>query len=174
MNLPEGVNARYSGLSLTMKGPKGEAVRKLFAPGVRIKAEGSKVMIEYGKKAGKKAKKLVGSLTAHLKNMARGVTEGHVYKMKICSGHFPMNVTVSGNEMVIKNFFGEKWPRKVKIGPAVKVKVDGADITVESADKEAASQFAASVEQMTKRTQFDRRIFMDGIYITSKDGKEIK
>ena len=32
--------------------------------------------------------------------MIRGVSEGHVYKMKICSGHFPMNVSLSGNVVI--------------------------------------------------------------------------
>ena len=117
---------------------------------------------------------MVGTAKAHIKNMIKGVTEGHVYKMKICSGHFPMTVTVTGQELLIKNFFGEKFPRRIKFDNSVKVKVDGQEVVIESPNKDAASHCAAAIEQITKRSNFDRRVFMDGIYITHKDGKELK
>jgi len=47
--------------------------------------------------------------------MIRGVTEGYTYKLKICSGHFPMNVSLKGDVLEIKNFIGESVPRKLKI-----------------------------------------------------------
>ena len=47
-----------------------------------------------------------------------------------------MNVNVAGNEFIIKNFIGEKVPRKLKLSPEVKVKVEGDFITVEGNNKE--------------------------------------
>ena len=56
----------------------------------------------------------------------------------------------------------------------MKAKVEGANVIMESASKESVGQAAASVEQLTKRSNYDTRVFADGIYITVKDGKEIK
>ena len=47
-------------------------------------------------------------------------------------------------------------------------------IEVEGTDKELTSQQAASIEQLTRRPGYDKRVFQDGIYIIEKDGKRIK
>ena len=54
-----------------------------------------------------------------------------------------------------------------------KVTITGTEITIESINKELAGQMAANIEQLTKRTDFDRRKFQDGIYIVTKDGQNI-
>ena len=117
---------------------------------------------------------MVQTFTAHIKNLVKGVTEGHMYKLKICSGHFPMNVSVTGNEFIVKNFIGEKVPRKVELVKGTTVKVEGSDVIIEGIDREKTGMMAARIEQMTRRPGFDTRIFQDGIYIVEKDGKEIK
>jgi large subunit ribosomal protein L6 len=85
-----------------------------------------------------------------------------------------MNVAVQGNQVIIKNFIGEKVPRVLDLLPGVKVSVDGTTVNVEGVDKELASQTAASIEQLTRRPGYDNRIFQDGVYIVNKDGKEVK
>ncbi len=87
---------------------------------------------------------------------------------------FPDERSANKNELVINNFLGEKIPRKLQLKDNVDVKVEGEIITVKSFDKELAGQTAASIEQLTRRTNYDIRIFMDGIWIIEKDGKEIK
>ena len=85
-----------------------------------------------------------------------------------------MTVAVSGDEFTIQNFLGEKVPRKLKIKEGAEVKVEGEEISVEGVDKEIISQTAASIEQLTRISNRDRRIFQDGCYIIMKDNKEIK
>ena len=114
------------------------------------------------------------SFVAHAKNMQKGVTEGHHYLLRICSGHFPMNVTVSKNEFVVKNYVGERVPRSMKLPSGVEVKVNGRDITVDSTDKNLAGMVASRIEGLKKRANFDKRRFQDGIYIVIKDGKEVR
>ena len=106
--------------------------------------------------------------------MIKGVAEGHVYRLKICSGHFPMNVSVSGNEFSVANFLGEKTPRKLSVKEGASVKVEGQEVVVESMNKELAGQTAADIELLTKVKGRDRRIFQDGIFIINKDGKELE
>lgn len=170
--LPEGVTAAVSGKKIDLKGPKGELSREFRFKGVEFSQEGDTVTVST-KDPSKREKRLVGTAAAHLKNMVKGVTDGHQYKLKICAGHFPMNVATSGNELSVKNFFGEKVPRVLKIREGATVTVEGDTITVESASKELAGLVSAEIEQLTKRGNFDGRIFQDGIYITNKDGKEL-
>ena len=171
--LPDGITASVSGRIIALKGPKGETSRKISAANLTVTVSGNKVLIESGSD-GKKEKTLVGSMRAHLVNMVKGVRDGHAYRMKVCFTHFPITVTVAGNQLLVKNFLGEKTPRKIELPANVKVKVEGADITIESSDKEIAGKTAAAIEQITKRANYDKRVFGDGIYITVKDSKEIK
>ncbi len=173
VELPEGVSVSFDGKNVTVKGPKGEVTRKLYSPMVEFRADGNKVEIII-KKMRKKEKALLGTYKAHLKNMGKGVTVGHTYKLKICSGHFPMNVSYNNQLLSIKNFIGEKVPRTLDVPAGAELKVDGDIITIDSSDKELAGQLAASIEKLTKRPGFDKRIFQDGIYIIEKDGKSIE
>ena len=103
IELPEGVSAEVEGTTIKVKGPKGEVKKTFIHPRVSILINAGKIILD-SKKATKKEKVVLGTFTAHLKNMVKGVQEHFVYKLKICSGHFPMNVSLSGNNLVIKNF----------------------------------------------------------------------
>jgi large subunit ribosomal protein L6 len=105
--------------------------------------------------------------------MMNGVIEPFVYTLKVCSGHFPMNISYSNNTFTVKNFIGEKIPRVLGIRQGVDLVLNGEEITVTSINKELAGQTAASIETLCKRSGFDRRIFQQGIFITSKAGKQV-
>lgn len=171
VEIPEGVTATLDASKFTVKG-KTEASRSFVYPKIELKIEGQKVILHTAKGT-KREKTIIGSFASHIKNLIQGVQEPHEYKLKICSGHFPMNVSVSGQEFVVKNFLGESVPRKVTLTPGADVKVDGTQITVTSADKEIAGQVAAKIEGLCRITNRDKRIFQDGCYITHKAGKEI-
>ena len=172
LEIPQGVSVESKDNSLVIKGSKGQVEKTFDSPRVDIKVSSDKITLT-AKSASKREKAIVYAYKAHLLNAITGTQEPFVYKLKICSGHFPMNVSVSGNKLVIKNFLGEKIPREVNIREGATVKVSGSEITVESPDKETAGQVAADIEQETRRPGFDRRIFQDGIYITDKAGKAI-
>lgn len=173
IELPEGVTASLNIRELIIKGPKGEIKREIKYHKMSIKIDGKKITIE-SNRATKESKKIIGSLEAHIKNMVRGSQENHSYTLKICSGHFPMNVSVSDSKLIVKNFLGEKVPRVLRLKQGAAVKVDGQLIQVSSASKELAGQVAADIEQLTRRPGFDTRVFQDGCYIIIKDGKELK
>jgi large subunit ribosomal protein L6 len=169
---PEGISFTKEGTNVLIKGPKGVVKRDFSNPSVKVSVTGNEITLAT-QTTSKKVKAVVFSYKAHLRNAFLGVKEGYNYKMKICSGHFPMNVSVAGSTLIIKNFLGEKVPRQVKLKQGVTVKVDGANILIDGVDKEIAGQVAADIEQSTKRPAFDRRIFQDGIYIIEKAGKAI-
>jgi large subunit ribosomal protein L6 len=172
IELKDGITTELVGGMLKIKGPKGEVQRDFVHPKISLKIEGNKIVLE-SKKSTKREKTIIGSFQAHIRNMVEGVDEPHTYKLKICSGHFPMNVTVQGQELSVKNFLGEAVPRKVTLVPGAKVKINGDEIVVTSADKEAAGQAAAQIESLCRITNRDKRIFQDGCYIVHKAGKDI-
>jgi large subunit ribosomal protein L6 len=173
LKLPDGVQASIEDRVISIKGPKGEVKKKLIEPSIKISVEGGKVIFRALVFA-KDQKKMLGTYRAHINNMVKGVTQGHEYQLKVCSGHFPMNVEAKGSVFQVKNYLGEKVPRKLNIRDGAQVKVEGDFVNVSGIDKELVAQTAADIEQLTRRSRFDKRIFQDGIYIVNKDGKEIK
>jgi large subunit ribosomal protein L6 len=170
--IPQGVTATAHGTTMTIKGAKGEVTRVVGSKAVQVTVEGDHIVLS-AKKATKKEKRTLETNAAHIRNMVKGAQHGHVYKLKICSGHFPMSVALKGDVFEVKNFIGEAVPRALKIIPGVKVTIAGADITVESVYKEHAGNQAAAIELLTRRPGYDTRVFQDGIYIVEKDGKKV-
>lgn len=173
IELKPGVTAQLEGSLLKVKGPKGEVSRVFLHPKISVSLEGNKVVL-FAPRSTKREKTMIGSFESHIVNMIKGVQAPFVYRLRICSGHFPMNVSVSGNEVVIKNFLGEAVPRKVDIIKGAEVKVNGEEIVVTSTDIEVAGQTAAKIESACRITNRDRRIFQDGCYITHKADKSMK
>jgi len=167
--LPHGVQATLDGRDLIVKGPKGETRRTLLQPGVSIVVEGTLVRVK-AVTASKREKRHAGSISAHIKNMIEGVQTPFQFKLKVCASHFPMNVSVQGNKLVVKNFLGEKIPREIMFDKGASVKVAGDIIEVESCDIELAGTTASKFENLTFVSKRDRRIFQDGIYVTHKPG----
>jgi large subunit ribosomal protein L6 len=170
--IPENTTIILDGGLFTVKGPKGEVKRRFHNPKITSKIIDNHVLFE-SIKATKREKKLIKSYLAHLKGMIKGVNQGHTYKLKICSGHFPMTASVKGNVFELKNFFGETVPRFITLPEGLNVKVDGQIIIIEGVDKEAASKAAALIELVSRRPGFDKRIFQDGVFIIEKDGEPI-
>ena len=170
VKIPDGVQVKLAGDQVLVAG-KGVALqRTLSHPRVTMAVESGEVKIrsEY---PDRRDGALVGTFAAHVRNMILGVTEGFTYEMKIVYSHFPVKATVKGEEFVIENFLGEKFPRRADIRGATKVEVKGDQVILTGPDIEAVSQTAANIEQATKIKGFDPRVFQDGIYITKKAGE---
>ncbi|MDK2849623.1 MAG: large subunit ribosomal protein [Candidatus Woesearchaeota archaeon] len=176
ITLPENVSARLEvkegSKILTIEGPKGSVSREFTHPLVNIVIDGNKITLEV-ENATKRHKTVLNTYQAHIKNMIKGVTEGFVYKLKICYSHFPMTVSIQKGELVVKNFYGEKYPRTLALPQDVDVKVNGDIIEVSGIDIEKVGNCATAIEQLTRITNRDRRIFQDGIFIIEKNGKSL-
>lgn len=168
--IPEGVTVEIASGIIKAKGPKGENEKNVSHPKIVISKKSDREIEVACKKAKKREKTMLYSFVAHIKNLVEGVRAGFTYKLKMCFSHFPMSVSVEKDEVVIKNFLGEKIPRRSKIFPGVHVKVDGSIIVVEGIDKESVSATAARIEQATRITNRDRRVFQDGCYVIERAG----
>jgi large subunit ribosomal protein L9e len=113
----------------------------------------------------------VRTVCSHIENMFVGVERGFMYKMRFVYSHFPINVTLTGDVVEIRNFLGEKRVRKVVLIPGVKyvrtanvkdqIELSGIDIA-------AVSLTAAKIQQATNIRKKDLRKFLDGIYVSEK------
>ena len=170
--LPSGITATIADGVVIVKGPKGEVSRNMKDPQIKIKQEGNSISFSAPKDT-KRQRRVINSLTAHLNNMIKGVQQPYTYRLKICSGHFPMNVSISGDQFIVKNFLGEKSPRTLKLKKGATVKVEGDQILVESCSKELAGQQASDIELLTAKRNRDLRVFQDGIYMIEKAGEKV-
>jgi large subunit ribosomal protein L6 len=172
IEIPPGVKVEIDKNIVSVKGAQGELKRKFKFKQIKFEVKDNKVIISC-KNSSKNEKRVMNTSTAHITNMIKGAAEKFEYQLKVCASHFPMTVEVKGNTALIKNFLGEKIPRKVKIIKGVDVDVQKEIITVKSADKELAGQTAANFEKATFISLRDRRVFQDGVFITKKAGREM-
>ncbi len=172
IEVPEGIEVEIAGPMLKVRGPEGESQKSFNINNVSITKKDNMILVG-NKIATKKEKKLINSAAAHIKNMITGVQKKFEYTLKVCFSHFPISVDIKGKEVLIKNFLGERVPRKTEIPENVEVKVDKDIIKVASVDKELAGQVAANFETATRIRKRDRRIFQDGIFMINKAGRDI-
>ena len=158
IEVPDSVKVELSNNELNISGPKG-SIKRWFRPSfVSISLDGSKITING------KNKMHENTARAHIQNMITGVTDGFERKMVIRYAHFPMNVEIKGKDIIIKNFIGEKVPRKTKISGDVTVKVKGQELIISGINKEDVGQTVANIRAITRIKGKDPRIFQDGIY----------
>jgi large subunit ribosomal protein L6 len=170
IELPDDVSASLDHLDLTVEGPNGSVTRRLWYPDVSVSVDGDAVAVE-SEANDAKTTATVGTFRSHVQNMVHGVTEGWEYQMTVLYSHFPMQVDVEGDEVVIDNFLGERSPRRTEIRGDTEVEIDGEDLVLRGPDKEAVGQTAADIEQLTRVKDKDTRVFQDGVYITQKPSK---
>jgi large subunit ribosomal protein L6 len=170
LQIPEEVTATVDHLDFEAEGPNGSVSRRLWYPDVSVSIEDDEVVIESDEEDAKTMSTL-GTFESHIRNMFHGVTEGWEYEMEVFYSHFPMDVSVQGDEIVIENFLGEKAPRTAPIHGDTDVEIDGELVHLTGPDIEAVGQTAADIEQLTRVTDKDVRVFQDGVYITQKPNR---
>jgi large subunit ribosomal protein L6 len=170
IDLPDDVDASVDHLDLTVEGPNGSVTRRLWYPDVTVSVADGAVHIDTPE-TDAKTLATVGTFRSHVENMVHGVTDGWEYEMKVFYSHFPMQVNVEGDEVVIENFLGERAPRRAPIHGDTEVSVDGEEITLSGPNIEDVGQTAADIEQLTRVSGKDTRVFQDGVYITSKPNR---
>ena len=172
IEIPEGFEVQIGEKTIEIKGNGKEIKKIMYYPTILIQVKDKKVILE-PKKFSKREKKMINTFQAHILNMFEGLNKEYEYRVEICSSHFPMSVNVENNEVVVKNFLGEKIPRKASIPEGITAKIEGNQIIITGIDKEKAGQTAANCEQSTRITNRDRRKFQDGLWIVKKGDKEL-
>jgi len=167
IKIPEGIEVSIERMVVTVSGPKGKISRDFAHSKLKISKNDSEIILKSPGK-GKRLTAVVGTITSHIKNMFKGVTEGHVYDMKVIYAHFPITVKVAGKDVLIENFMGERSKRVAKIVGNVKVTVQGDELILEGIDKEEVGQTAANIHTATHVKKMDPRVFQDGVYLAGR------
>jgi len=167
IEIPNGVQIELNNVKVKIVGPKGTLERDFYSPLFRkeitMKKNENKILISSESKR-KKVRAMLGTIDSHIVNMIEGVQEGFTVKLKIVYMHFPFTIKISGKDILINNFLGEKTPRKAEIINDCKVDVKGDEITVTGINKEDVGQTSANLEKATWIRNRDRRVFQDGIF----------
>lgn len=111
---------------------------------------------------------MVNTIIAHVKNLIEGVTHGYKYIMKIIYSHFPIKIEIKEGKVFIYNFLGERIPRIAKIVGNTKVEVKENYLIVSGNNIEEVGQTCNNIEQATRISRWDRRVFQDGIYLIER------
>jgi len=170
LEIPEDVSVSQDHLDLTVEGSQGTVTRRLWYPDIDVTVEDDVVAVESSEDDAK-TMSTIGTFESHIENMFHGVIEGWEYEMEVFYSHFPMQVNVEGDDVVIENFLGEKAARRTTVHGDTDVSVDGEELTVTGPDIEAVGQTAADIEQLTRINDKDVRVFQDGVYITQKPNR---
>jgi len=152
IEIPNGVQVEIDNFKVSVTGPKGKTEKdfysSLFSKTITVQKDGNQITIST-KLDRKKMKSMVGTMESIISNMIAGVTELYTAKLKIVYMHFPFTVKVSGKDVTVSNFLGEKTPRKASVLGDCKVDVQGDEITVTGISKEDVGQTAATLERTT-------------------------
>lgn len=169
VKIPSSVKITKEGSWIVVKGKVGTVKRDFLRVPATISIEGEKVTIKpYGKR--KRDLAVTNTVRSVIQSMIKGVEKGYTYKVKVIFAHFPISVKVKGKEIHVENFFGERSARVARIqGDATKVEVQGEDVLVKGPSLDDVSQTAANIEQSTKIKDKDQRVFLDGLYVYSRE-----
>ena len=171
IEIPDGVEVRVDGSIIEVKGPKGKVKKDVSKIPVKLSVSGKELTIEplIVRNVKRQHKAIVNTVLSILRNMMEGVQHGYTYKLKIVFSHFPLSVKVKDKSVLIENFIGERSPRVAEVVGDCKVSVEGEDIIIKGISIEDVSQTAANIENATRIKGKDLRVFLDGIYIYSRE-----
>jgi large subunit ribosomal protein L6 len=169
LEAPASVTIIKEGNVMAVKGKFGTVKKDFTKLPAAVTVQGNKITIKpYGRR--KRDLAVTNTARSLIASMIKGVEKGYTYKLKIIFAHFPISVKSRGKEVHVENFFGERSPRISQIiGDATKVSVIGEDVIVQGPSLEDVSQTAANIELSTKTKGKDQRVFLDGLYVYSKE-----
>jgi large subunit ribosomal protein L6 len=166
---PASVTIKKEGNLIEVKGPLGTVKKDFTKLPATVTVQGNMITIKpYGTR--KRDLAITNTARSIIGGMIKGVEKGYTYKLKIIFAHFPISVKVKGKEVHVENFFGERSARISRIiGESTKVSIAGEDVVIQGPSLEDVSQTAANIELSTRTKGKDQRVFLDGLYIYSKE-----
>ncbi len=171
VSIPDGVNVKVEGFRVSVSGKNGNLEKDFTSPlfrGVLKLESDGKVFKASTAETKRKIKSEVGAVASVVRGMIEGCQKNYTAKLKIIFMHFPITVKVSGQQLQITNFLGEKKPRAAEILAGCKVEVKGDEVFVSGNSREIVGQTCANIERASWIKARDRRVYQDGIFLTEK------
>jgi large subunit ribosomal protein L6 len=144
ITLPKGVEARFEGGVVLVKGPKG-SLRTPVVAGIGVKVENNVVSFTRGDEEGK-SRAFHGLMRALVANNVKGVSEGFKRELDIIGVGY--RAEVKGKEVVFQ--LGYSHPVKFAVPEGIDIVVDAktGHITITGIDKQKVGQTAAEIRSL--------------------------
>jgi large subunit ribosomal protein L9e len=170
IKIPEGVEVEVKARQIKVTGPRGSLSRNFKHINMALTKSEDNIRVDIWF-ASRTQVACVRTVCSHIENLITGVTKGFQYKMRFVYSHFPINVTLNGRTVEIRNFLGEKRVRKIDLLEGVEyVRTSDVKDQIELSGNDIASVSltAAKIQQVTNIRHKDLRKFLDGIYVSEK------
>lgn len=150
--MPQGVHAELTGQTLKVTGKLGSLEMQCH-PRVKVKLEGSNVVVENPTPEDRLAREMHGTTRALIANMVRGVSQGYSKKLEVYGTGF--NVKEQGGKLLLS--VGYCNAAEVPVPKGVKVQIEvaatkgnevPAKFTVSGMDRCVLGEFAATIRRV--------------------------
>jgi large subunit ribosomal protein L6 len=167
IQFPANVEVSSDGVSVRVKGPKGEIARTLRAEVTMTIGDHEITLVPANNS--KFARSLWGTYAAHIRNMVKGVVTPFEKKLQIEGVGYRAEMT--GKQLVLSLGFSHKI--NVEVPAGLTVTLDKNIIMIVGADKEAVGHFAAKIRNYRKPEPYQGKgIRYEGEVIRMKEGKK--
>jgi large subunit ribosomal protein L6 len=165
--IPDKVDVRLDGLTVTVKGPKGELSRTL-PDGIAVAQEGATVVVS-PTGSSRRSRERHGLCRTLVANMVEGVSQGFVRKLEIVGVGY--RASVQGRKLVVSA--GYSHPVEMEPPDGVTFAVENnTTVLVSGADKERVGNEAAKVRAIRPPEPYKGKgIKYEGERILRKAGK---
>lgn len=170
IQIPEGVEVKNDGQTVTIKGPKGELVKTLH-PSMSIKVEDNTITIERPNDL-KVNRSLHGTTRSLIGNMIEGVHTGFERKLEIQGVGY--RAQKQGDKVIVNA--GYSHPVEIEKIEGIEIDVPkNTELTVSGIDKELVGAVAANIRAIRKPEPYKGKgiRFADEL-VRSKEGKTAK
>lgn len=166
--IPSGVVVELDGLSVKVKGPKGE-LNKVFAGKIDIKLENNSVLVK-PLDLTKEARSMWGTARNIIRAMVIGVSEGFSEELEVNGVGY--RAAIKGQYLNLS--LGKSHDTKIEIPSIIKIEAPKpTTLMVSSVDKEKLGQFIALViKQRPPEPYKGKGIKRKGQYVERKEGKK--
>ncbi|GIO22965.1 50S ribosomal protein L6 [Oceanobacillus sp. J11TS1] len=170
VEIPEGVELKFNGTTLTVKGPKGELTRD-FHPDIKINVEGNILTVERPSDH-KDHRALHGTTRSLINNMVVGVSKGFEKSLEINGVGY--RAQKQGNKTVIN----AGYSHPVEIDPIDGIEIEvpkNTQVVVKGIDKELVGAVAANIRAIRPPEPYKGKgIKYADEYVRRKEGKTAK
>ncbi|GEN88600.1 50S ribosomal protein L6 [Oceanobacillus sp. FSL W8-0428] len=170
VEIPEGVELKFNGTTLTVKGPKGELTRD-FHPDIKINVEGN-ILTVARPSDHKDHRALHGTTRSLINNMVVGVSKGFEKSLEINGVGY--RAQKQGNKTVVNA--GYSHPVELEPIDGIEIEVPkNTQIIVKGIDKELVGAVAANIRAIRPPEPYKGKgIKYADEYVRRKEGKTAK
>lgn len=178
VEIPEEVRVTLKSKVIAVEGKNGRLERSFKSMPVQIieeKKDGrTAALVVRVWFARSKPSSCINTIATHVRNMITGVSKGFHYTMRFGFNLHPMQPVAkdAGKTIEILNYIGRKFKTVIAAAPGVTISTANADtkkeIDLEGLDPEQIGLTAGLINQKCRPIRKDKRVFRDGIYVTSR------